>query len=252
METARINALAQDLETTLRLMDQLIGEVRAIGGESEHLATLHQLAEAIGRRPSLAALPGVLLQAYGEIAGALGGIRLSREAIQVHAVDRLRHTHDKLAEVSSATESAATEMLDGLDRSLAMIDRLEALGASGSAQPADPDGRSLHQALRDEVNNLFGVLQFQDITSQQLRGACDLLAEVEQRLSAVANLFDPSVGADVPLPEVAVALPDTADAGPKTYDAAASTRRAGTRQAMADAILAQAHLAPAPLALIEA
>src|SRR5947208_4864384 len=52
--------------------------------------------------------------------------RVTRETIQKHSMERLRNTHAKLNEVSSATEIAAVEMLNGLDRTLGMIDQLEA------------------------------------------------------------------------------------------------------------------------------
>jgi hypothetical protein len=49
----------------------------------------------------------------------------SRDMLERTTVENLQVTHDKLAEVTSATEVAATDILDGLDRSLALIDRLD-------------------------------------------------------------------------------------------------------------------------------
>ena len=235
METLRLTSYMSDLESTVKLMYQLVREIYAIESDGGELSRIHEIAEALERRPNLTALPQVLLKAYGEITGALGGIRLSRETIQVHAVDRIRRTHAKLAEVSSATESATTELLNGLDRALGIIDRLEQHG-NGEALRLD-DGRTAHQAIRDEVNGLFNVLQFQDITSQQLNAVNDLLVDVEQRLVAVALLFDPAVGEDAPMP--ILLLPDP-NAGPaKAYDQAASTTGADKRQALADAVMAE-------------
>lgn len=61
--------------------------------------------------------------------------------------------------------------------------------------------------------------------------------DVEQRLVAVALLFDPAVGEDAPMP--ILLLPDP-NAGPaKAYDQAASTTGADKRQALADAVMAE-------------
>jgi len=231
----RLNSYSADLETTVKLMYQLVREIYAMEADGRRLDRIHDIAEALDRRPSLAALPQVLLKAYSEITGALGGIRLSRETIQVHAVDRIRHTKGKLAEVSSATETATTELLNGLDRALGHIDNLEQ-AAGTNAGPLLEDGRTLHQALRDEVNGLFNVLQFQDITSQQLSSVYDLLADVEARLTAVSELFDPSVADEAPL---AVLQGSDPTEDPKTYDHEASTKGADLRQSLADAVLAE-------------
>jgi chemotaxis regulatin CheY-phosphate phosphatase CheZ len=230
----RLTSYSADLEATVKLMYQLVREIYAMEADGRRLDRIHDIAEALDRRPSLAALPQVLLKAYSEITGALGGIRLSRETIQVHAVDRIRHTKGKLAEVSSATETATTELLNGLDRALGHIDKLEQ--AAGTDAGSLDDGRTLHQALRDEVNGLFNVLQFQDITAQQLSSVYDLLADVEARLVAVSELFDPAVADEAPL---AVLQSSDPTEGPKTYDHDASTKCADLRQSLADAVLAE-------------
>ena len=241
----RLTSYSADLEATVKLMYQLVREIYAMEADGRRLDRIHDIAEALDRRPSLAALPQVLLKAYSEITGALGGIRLSRETIQVHAVDRIRHTKGKLAEVSSATETATTELLNGLDRALGHIDKLE---AGGTDAGCIEDGRTLHQALRDEVNGLFNVLQFQDITSQQLSSVYDLLADVEARLVAVSELFDPAVADEAPLAVLQSADPTE---HPKTYDHDASTKCADLRQSLADAVLAEMRRpVQAPLAVV--
>ena len=106
-----------------------------------------------------------------ELSQVLNGIRLTRETIQSYSVERLRDSNVRLSEVTSATETAAMQMLNGLDRTLAMIDRLE---ESGETLPP----HEMCDALRAEVNQLYGHLQFQDIITQQLNGVAGLLAEV--------------------------------------------------------------------------
>ena len=56
----------------------------------------------------------------------VSSLRESRGLLEKQAMERLSSTHQRLAEVSSATEMAATGMLDGLDRSLVLVDHLEA------------------------------------------------------------------------------------------------------------------------------
>jgi len=122
------------------------------------------------------------------MAEVLTGIRITRETIQHQALDQLQDTQERLNLVSSATESAAMEIMNGLDRTLGLLDRLD----------ARPDGdREALAALREEINQLFGHLQFQDIITQQLRGVMALVMDVERRIASVAALFDQSLGSAV-------------------------------------------------------
>lgn len=102
-------------------------------------------------------------------------------------MERLRDSNVRLSEVTSTTETAAMQMLNGLDRTLAMIDQLE---ESGESLPP----HEMCDALRAEVNQLYGHLQFQDIITQQLNGVAGLLVEVEQRVQTITDLFDESLG----------------------------------------------------------
>jgi|GEM_PF-1857808 hypothetical protein len=91
----------------------------------------------------------------------------------------------KLIEVSSATEMATSELLDGLDRALLLVDQLE-VGPSSSDDDADP-----RDDLREELHTLVTVLQFQDTTKQQLGNASTVL---EERMLRLAEVFDLSDG----------------------------------------------------------
>ena len=91
----------------------------------------------------------------------------------------------KLIEVSSATEMATSELLDGLDRALLLVDQLE-VGPSSSDDDADP-----RDDLREELHTLVTVLQFQDITKQQFGNASTVL---EERMLRLAEVFDLSDG----------------------------------------------------------
>ncbi len=102
-------------------------------------------------------------------------------------MERLRDGTARLDEVSNTTETAAMQMLNGLDRTLAIIDRLEAGEGGESARRPSHD---VCESLRAEVNEMYGHLQFQDIITQQIRGVGALLAEVEERIDGIAGLFE--------------------------------------------------------------
>ena len=91
----------------------------------------------------------------------------------------------KLTEVSSATEMATSELLDGLDRALLLADQLEVepLSSDDDADPRDD--------LREELHTLVTALQFQDTTKQQLGNASTVL---EERMLRLAEVFDLSDG----------------------------------------------------------
>jgi chemotaxis regulatin CheY-phosphate phosphatase CheZ len=211
----------QELADTLALLTELIGEIQTRGFTGEPGARVRRLVQALRSRPQLVGLPGAVLTAYNEIAEALHGIRLTRQTIQAHALDRLRHTAEKLSEVTATTESAATEILNGLDRSLAALDRLDG--------EADERRSAAAAALRAELNQLFGHLQFQDITSQQLRGVMQLLAEVEERITRVAELLDHSLNPGTAAPPRPQAAGD-----PQSYNPDATALDVTRRQKEAD------------------
>jgi chemotaxis regulatin CheY-phosphate phosphatase CheZ len=171
----------------------------------------------------LAALPFILERANAEIQGVLANLRDSRTALETATVEKLQHTSDKLKEVTSATEVAATDILDALDRTQTMVDELDAAEEAGDRDP----GRQVRDRMREEIFGMMGALQFQDITTQQLAYAAGVLSEMESRLLQIAKLFDPAAA-------MVSALPSAPD--PRTYDPRATTQRAGERQALADQI----------------
>jgi hypothetical protein len=180
---------------------------------------------------AVAHLPAVLLQAYGEIQAVLRSLRESRDALDQVAVQKLQHTSAKLLEVSSATEVAATGILDSLDRATAMVDELDALDTSGGHEAAD-----IRTRMRDELFQSISCLQFQDITTQQLRYASSMLEEMEQRMAGLAKALDPAnLGAALPSPESVAPLSRRQDL---TFDPGATVENAEQRQSLADDIFA--------------
>ena len=216
--------LTPDLPETLELLGALIMAVQSQELEESGPQGLRALAVALRTRPQLADLPGLLLKTYNEIASALDGIRLTREMIQANALDQIQDSASRLQEVTSTTESATMQLMDGLDRTLGLLDELER-GESANAERC--------ATLRGQVNELFAHLQFQDITTQQLHGVVQLLVDVESRVGRVADLFDQAVGGrGVLAPE---ALASRRDFSTLTFNPDASTRDVGTRQALIDA-----------------
>jgi hypothetical protein len=236
--TAR-SALLYDTEASLRLVD---GELRDFGGAAaqpdaaesaaaatpadpatpaDHLRAL--LASPAGHPVGLASLPFILERANAEIQGVLANLRDSRTALETATVEKLQHTSDKLKEVTSATEVAATDILDALDRTQSMVDDLDAADEAGDRDA----GRQVRDRMREEIFGMMGALQFQDITTQQLAYAASVLSDMESRLLQIAKLFDP-----------AAAMIDATTGGPdpRTFDPRATTQRAGERQALADQI----------------
>lgn len=227
MAASRVNHLVTELETTLGLLKRLMRELKTTESESASGQRIHELIDALGGRQDLDGLPSLLLNAYTEVTAALGGVRVSREAIQTQAIDQLRATNEKLAQVSSHTEAAATKMLDGLDRTLVLIDQL-----SDSESDSNYSLQEAAETLRNEINELFICLQFQDITAQQLKGAADLLANVEERLEGVAKMFDgPDESSEAPV--------ENGEAE-NHYDPAASMDSATSRQQIADEMVQSA------------
>lgn len=145
----------------------------------------------MGERPAgLRDLVDILEAAYGEVMNIVESLRESRGLLEKAAMERLSSTHQRLAEVSSATEMAATGMLDGLDRSLVLVDHLETADSSETSPDDERGPDAIRDELRDELHQLIGLLQFQDITSQQLGYATGVLQDIEERMLRIAKVFD--------------------------------------------------------------
>lgn len=216
MTSSRAQEVLYESEAALRLVDH-------------ELTGLHDVRDTTPAAPtiSLAELPNILEQANAQILNVLARLRESRAALQTTALEKLATTHEKIREVTSATEDAAINIMDACDRATQMVDELDAIDAAES--PDRAQASTIRGNLRDELFLMMGALQFQDITSQQLAHASSVLVEMEQRLLDVARLFDHNVDSAVVLGKTDV--PDS-----QTYDPNATTRDAEGRQALADQI----------------
>ena len=179
-----------------------------------------------------------LVQTYAEMAGVIESLRSSRGVLEQAASQRLKQTHESLAEVSSATETAATAILDGLDRALELVDQLDP-ETSGGAAAVDPSDHA--SRLRDELHQMMGLVQFQDITAQQLGHASSVLQDIEARLIALSDFFDVrGLGLEELITTVnsSIVEPEEpeGEAQVASCDPGASTLNAEARQTVADEI----------------
>jgi hypothetical protein len=215
--------LLLDSEASLRFADNLVAELR----DDSASADMFAFADA---EPSPMDLPRILLRAHAEISQVLESLRRSRGILERTTMERVQKTQSKLREVSSATEDATIGMLDGLDRSLSLVDRLDE-----DAARSEPERAATHRdELRERLHALITSLQFQDITSQQLSYASAVLEDLENRMAAVAALIDQNLSG---LEQVAQDHPNaTTHPAARHFDSDASTLDAETRQALADEI----------------
>ncbi len=256
MSNNRAMDLLYDSEATLRLVDNELEALSHLDGPADpsaaapqsdpvespesatlaglagitELSELSSLVEDVTPTSALAMVPHILHKANSEIINVLGSLRQCRSAIEQATSDKLQITHEKIREVTNATESAATDILDGLDRAQLLLDELDA--EADSSGDASEKAKDLRSRLRDEIFSMTGCLQFQDITTQQLTYASSVLIEMESRLGEIARLFDPRrYGA----PELPPELPQV----PEIFTPDAAYDRSESRQAMADEIFSK-------------
>ncbi len=234
--------LLYDSEAALRLVDRAMEDFRDESpslrphiGASIGASISARIGDAERGNPSAAvdclAVSELLANGYSAILEVLNSLRQSRHLLERATVERISHTHDKLREVSRATEVAVTDILNGLDRANCVVDELETYAAT-SGEP-DAQGQTLRGTLRDELFALMGHMQFQDIASQQLAYASAVLSDMESRLDHVVRLLDPTGVGNQPLG----AAPERLE-GDETFDASASVNGRVERQAIADAVIA--------------
>lgn len=214
MTSSRAHEVLYESEATLRLVDHELHELRSSPDPM--------------RQPGLSDLPAILERANSQILNVLSRLRETRAALQNSAMEKLQSTHDKLKEVTSATEDAAINIMDACDRASQMVDELDAIDSA--PEPDRAKGAEIRGTLRDEIFMMMGALQFQDITTQQLNHASSVLVEMEQRLLDVAKLFDANGDAS----ELMGRAYDVVDTS--TFDPNATTQNAEGRQALADEI----------------
>ena len=214
MTSSRAHEVLYESEATLRLVDHELHELRTSPDQQ--------------RLPGLSDLPGILERANSQILSVLSRLREARASLQSSASEKFQATHEKLKEVTSATEDAAINIMDACDRASQMVDELDAIDAA--PEPDRAKAGEIRGTLRDEIFMMMGALQFQDITTQQLNHTSAVLVEMEQRMLDVAKLFDANGDGSA----FTVHTHGIIDDG--TFDPNATTHNAEGRQALADEI----------------
>lgn len=210
-------------DTALRLVNQALGDL----GTADSLARLAAPVAEKGaaQHGSLLALASTLLRAYAEVASLLDRIKQSRGLLQEANDARLDQMNKKLSAVTSATELAATGMLDGLDRAIAVVTELEA----EAAETQDLVRHARYTALREELYGVMTHVQFQDITSQQLGYAAAVISDTERRLEQLTGIFEPFAA------DVSAVSGGVESSAPKHFDPNAVADKSDS-QAFADAL----------------
>ncbi|MDB4878230.1 MAG: hypothetical protein JWM41_4676 [Gemmatimonadetes bacterium] len=213
--------LLYDSEASLRLVDHAIEELSTSGADLDRDARI-LLEHAIAQPGGFAELSRTLLRAYTETAGIVIRIRESCGMADDAGVDKLQQMHGRLREVSSATELAATDILDGLSRTVQLVEQLDAPVAL-----SDEDRHRMVASVRDELSGVMNHLQFQDITAQQLGHIASLLGDMHRRINQIVTVFEQPA---------ALFARDESLAG--SFDPNATTTPSADRQAVADEIFA--------------
>lgn len=110
-------------DTALRLVNQALGDL----GTSANLASIAAPTAEKGVEGSgnLLSLASTLVFAYAEVTSLLERIKQSRGRLQEASDARLDEMNVLLTAVTSATELAASGMLDGLERAIVVVTELE-------------------------------------------------------------------------------------------------------------------------------
>jgi chemotaxis regulatin CheY-phosphate phosphatase CheZ len=224
VEGRRRGAL-EDSESVLR---QVNGALQDIGVSNTPVAgsATAAVARDAGRLPQLAA---TLIDAYVEINALIAMLKDSRDVLERAALHRLHRTNKHLQDVSSVTETAATDMLDGVDKTMGLLDDLMTERDGGG------DGVARADEMRDVLHGFVISLQFQDITSQQLGYASSVLVDLEDRLARISAVFGDECFSEDEIQELETDLEDVIETH-ATCDPHASLGDAEARQSLADSI----------------
>jgi hypothetical protein len=189
--------LLYDSEASLRLVDNAIEELSVTNSELDS-ETKEALRKALAEPGGIAVLSDALLRAYAETASLIARFREGAGILDTSGFEKLQQMRGRLHEVSSVTETATNDILNGLARAVGLVEQLDA-----ATPVTDADRHKMAASLREELAGLSNHLQFQDITSQQLVHIAALLGEMRTRLSDVASMFGtaPEAGASRPTPK---------------------------------------------------
>jgi hypothetical protein len=168
--------LLYESEATLRMVDSALGELQMSDLENRLRGPrLKAVYDNFETEPAeLAIPPEFCVRAYWQIHELLDTVRQSREAIQ--SIGR--------AELPPTRVAAAP--FDGVDRALALIDRLDTLDDAASSI----ERQTLHDDLRSDLLRIHERADRASHSSDCLSAVTVLLAEAEARLTKLGYLFE--------------------------------------------------------------
>jgi len=174
--------LLYDSEASFRLVDNAIEELSVSDADPD--GETKAALQHVMTQPEIAALSDALFRAYAETTALLGRFRESAGMLDTSGIDKLQQMHGRLHEVSSATQTATSDILDGLGRAVTLVEQLDA-----ATSMTDDARHRMAGSIREELSGLSNHLQFQDITSQQLVHIGALLGDMRARLAEVTSMF---------------------------------------------------------------
>jgi len=211
----------------------------ATKARSPEIRVVPDSASTNSRMPAASVVepPASIEQSNSRVLELLARVRDTRAALRNSPFAKLQATQEKFRHVTSATEDAASNIMDSCDRANALVDALDTIDAA--EQPDRAAALEIRSRLRDELFQMMSALQFQDITSQQLNHSSAILSEVEARLFEVAQYLD----GKGPLGHTST----EATTAPEllTYDPDATMKHAEVRQALVDDIFSDSRASAA-------
>lgn len=215
----------QDSESVLRRVHGALDDIGVATSPAKPSIPVVVTRDA-GRLPQLAA---TLMDAYSEINSLITMLKSSRDVLEKSALHRLHRTNQHLQDVNDATETATTDMLDGVDQTMSLLDELMAERDGGG------DGLDTAEQIREVLHGFVISLQFQDITSQQLGYASSVLVDLEERLASIAAVFGDECFTEDEREEMDRSHEEELESH-ETCDPQASLGDAEARQSLADSI----------------
>ncbi|PID26449.1 MAG: hypothetical protein CR982_10225 [Candidatus Cloacimonadota bacterium] len=143
----------------------------------------------------LKTVPISLDKTYEIIKDIITTVNISRNKIKGTFDGLIKKTGEQLVKITSATEDATSKILDVSDtlteKQNDVIDKIDALIATNPEleEKLDEIKNDIY-SQQDDTFMILDHLQFQDITSQQLEGAFNMLVQIEEKLLIVANLME--------------------------------------------------------------
>ena len=168
-----------ETETTLRLVGNVLDDLQVIGIDLGKPEVEYEDSSDDRDEPKVADLAPI--RVYREVQEGLRALQRGRGILERTSEEKGRSSglDDEHPPVS------ATDALSGLDRAVALLDRLQ------SDTPADAGQADVFDLLRQEIRAANASLRVYAITEQQLSYASSVLLDMEGRMTELTHMLDP-------------------------------------------------------------